>query len=299
MKNIRSYRAFTLVELLTALAILALLLGVFAPAVREARRSALAVVSSLNQRNTVTAVSCYAADQDYRFPESVATLGTGLRWSWREPTVVTGFEKRSPLHHRSAAEYLNRYIENASTLFCPSAPTRYEFAQQAWDAGDTWDHPGPDTAAEDPLFGNFCFYWSYVGYLVEPQKPFIGPRSTTGKRGESTLLISDYFGYDHWRNELTYGTRSAYGSCSPMESAGVTEGTSVACDFWSLLNADGNISRQSIRLRLRAGYVDGHVEVFAPADTMSLKVSMTPDGRTPYPDGIGPAGTFFIPRNSW
>lgn len=274
-------------------------MGILAPALARAKRSARGLVSSWNQRQVLTSVFCYGADQNDRFPESVATLGTGLRWSWREPTVLIGFQKRSPLYHRSTAEYLGDYIDKAQTVFCPSAPSKYAFAQEAWEAGDAWDHPSPDTAAEDPLFGNYCLYWNYVGCIEGRTTPFVGPRSSTPKSGESKLLISDYFGYDHWRNELTYGSRKAYGSCQPFRGAQITAGTSVASDFWSVFDPDDQLNASQFEPTLRAGYIDGHVERFSPADTAVLKVSMTADGKTPYPDGVGPAGTFYIPRDSW
>ena len=212
--------------------------------------------------------------------------------------VLTGFQKRSPTFYRSVSQYLNDYIEKGTTMFCPGAPSKYKFAQEAWAAGDTWDNPNPDTGIEDPLFGNYCLYWNYVGYLEEKRRPFIGPRSATGGRMESKLLISDYLGYGHWRNELTYNSRNAYGSCEKIPKAEVTQGTSVACDFWSLLNSEGNIPRESLTLTLNAGYVDGHVEKFTPGDTVPMKVSMTPEGLIPYPDNIGPAGTIYIPRDN-
>ncbi len=291
-------RAFTLIELLTVLAILALLMSILAPSILKARRAALSLLSSKNQREIVTGNLCYSTDQDGHFPESVATLGTAARYSWREPTVLTGFQKRSPAYYRSVSGYLHPYIETASTMFCPSAPSRYEWAEQAWEAADTWDHPAPDRAGEDPLFGNYCFYWNYIGYLEEKQMPFVGPHSTTQRLFESKLMTSDYFGYNHWRNELTYGSRKAYGSCEKMSQADITAGTSVACDFWSLFNSTGDITPHSLDIRLQAGYIDGHVDKFTPADTMILKVAMTPDGTIPYPDTVGPAGTLYIPRNS-
>lgn len=274
-------------------------MSILAPALQKAKRSAIGLLSSKNQRDILTGALCYATEQDDRFPESVATLGTGIRWSWREPTILTGFQKRSPAYHRSVSEYLRAYIETAPTLFCPSSPSRYEFIDQAWIAGDAWDNPNPDTGTEDPLFGTYSFFWNYVGCLEERNKPFVGPRSTSQGKNESTLMIADYFGYGHWRNELTYASRDAYGSCEKISGSGITAGTSVACDFWSLFNPNGDITPQSIKVSLRAGYVDGHVEKFSPSETISMKVSMTPDGSVPYPDNVGPAGTFYIPRNSW
>ena len=42
------------------------------------------------------------------------------------------------------------------------------------------------------------------------------------------------------------------------------------------------------------GFIDGHVEHFDPQDTLQMKVSLTPDGSVPYPDGVGP-GIYFVP----
>ena len=289
--------AFTLIELLTVIAVLALLLSILTPSLFKAKRQALDLLSSINQKEVVQSVSCYAVNHGGRFPESIATLGTGTRWSWREPMVLTGFEKRSPTIYRSVSQYLGGYIEDARTVYCPSAPSKYKYAQQAWDAGDSWDNPEPDTSTEDPLFGNYCLYWNYIGYLEEKNRPFYGPRSTTQKNTESSLLISDYFGYGHWRNELTYGSRDAYGSCHKIENGAITDGTSVACDFWSLFDPDKQISVDLLGLTFRAGHIDGHVEKFTPAETMTMKISMTPDGLIPYPDDIGPAGTIYIPHD--
>ena len=288
-----------MIELLTVILILTVLTAILIPSLRKAKRSALALLSSCNQREVAGGVFCYAADQDGIFPESVATLGTGNRWSWREPTVLTGFQKRSPGMYRSVSQYLGNYIEKASTAFCPGAPSDYEFAQQAWDAGDAWDNPSPDTDLEDPLFGNYCLYWNYIGYLEEKNRPFLGPRSTARRKTESTLLISDYFGYGHWRNELTYGSRNAYGSCEKMARSEVTSGTSVACDFWSLFAPEDSAAADALPGTLHAGFIDGHVEDFSPEEILTLKVSMNPDGTVPYPDTLGPAGTFYIPRDSW
>ena len=272
-------------------------MGILLPALNKVRRSATSLISSNNQKNILNAVLIYANDNNTKFPESVATLGSGTRWSWREPTVLVGFQKRSPVFYRSVGQYLNGYIDDASLIFCPSAPSKYKYAKDVWVAGDAWNSPSAQTAVEDALFGNYCFYWNYIGYLSETKSVFYGPRSAAWGKNESKLLISDYFGYGHWRNELTYGTRQAYGSCEKIQKGSVTKGTDVACDFWSLVNSENNRTPGSISLNLRAGYADGHVQTYTPLDTKIMKISMTPEGRVPYPDNIGPGGTFYMPRD--
>ncbi|MEN6309481.1 MAG: prepilin-type N-terminal cleavage/methylation domain-containing protein [Anaerohalosphaeraceae bacterium] len=289
-------KAFTLIELLVVVCIISLLVGVLVPALSKVKQKVRSLVSATNQRQIAEGVFCYAADQEDRFPESVAKLGKGTAWSWHEPTVLAGFQKQTPSSYRSVAAYLKNYIDSSSTMFCPSSPAKYPFAQQAWEAGDAWDNPTPNTAVEDPLFGNYCLYWNYVGYLAEYKRPFIGPQSAGGDRRQSKLLISDYFGYGHWRNELAYGTREAFGSCEKIPSASITPGTPVSCDFWSRQNSDGQLTPAAIEIQIRAGYTDGHVESLSVSGMTLMKISIRPDGTIPYPDAISPGGTFYIPR---
>lgn len=291
--------AFTLIELLVVICIISLLMSVLAPALMKVRRSVKSVLSSKNQKDIIAGISCYAVDNDGCYPATVATIGVGDRWSWREPTLVAGYQKRTTQTHRSVAEYLNPYIETASTAFCPSSPSKYKYAQQAWMAGDAWDNPSPGTGSLDPLDGNYCLLWNYVGYLEEKSYPFIGPRSTTQGPRESKLLICDYFGYGHWRNEFTYGSRDAFGSCEKLNSNNITEGTAVSSEFWSKFNNSEVMNPELIETRLKAGFTDGHVETYSTSEVIKMRISMKQDGSTPYPDNVSPGGVFFIPARSW
>jgi len=291
--------AFTLIELLVVISVIALLLSILAPSLTKAKRSVKSLLSAKNQKDIVTGLSCYTVDNNERYPATVATIGVGNRWSWREPTLITGYQKRNTQDHRSVAAYLNSYIETASTMFCPSSPSKYKYAQQAWLAGDEWDNPSPGTGSLDPLDGNYCLLWNYTGYLEDRSYPFIGPRSTTQKARESKLLICDYFGYGHWRNEFTYGSRDAFGSCEKLNTSDKTEGTAVSSEFWSKFNASEEIDLDSIEVKLKAGFTDGHVETYSTSDVINMKISMKQDGSQPYPDNVSPGGVFFIPGNSW
>jgi len=209
--------------------------------------------------------------------------------------VLTGFQKRSPYHRRSVSDYLRDYVPVAETFHCASAPHTYKYLEDAWLAGDAWDNPSPNTGLLDPVYGTYCLYWNYRGYLVDRQGPFAGPNRSFGERGRSTLLISDYFGFGHWRNELTYGTRKAFGSCEKFSGAGVTAGTPVSSDYWSRVVPEDTPNRQSVQIVLHAGYTDGHVEKYSAEQTRILKIAITPDGSVPYPDNVGPAGDIYLP----
>ena len=279
---------FTLVELLVVISVVSLLAGILLPALSKARDQARKLLGASNQRQIVSAVSLFAADNDQQYPESVATIGAEW-WNWQEPMMLTGFRARSPRLHRSMSAYLRTYIEDAGTMYCPNAPRRYKYLQDAWNAGDDWDNPQTDPV-EDPVYGTYCFYWNYTGYLEDRDYLFKGPRNPAGGRGQSKLLVSDYFGYDHHRNP------NSYGSCERFTGASITEGTLLSSAYWS---DKGSAVSGAPDIKLHAGYTDGHVENFSTSDTITMRVIKVPETGEPYPhgDGIGP-GIFYLPRKA-
>ena len=283
-------RGFTLVELLVVISVISLLAGILLPALSQAREQARKLLGASNQRQIVSAVSLYTEDNDQRYPESVATLGDNLlQWNWGEPTILTGYNARSPRFYRSMTAYLRHYIEDAGTMFCPNAPRKYMYLQDAWDAGDEWDNP-QTPPVKDAVKGTYCFYWNYTGYLEERAYPFKGPRNSAGGSWQSNLLVSDYFGYDHFRNP------NSYGSCERFPGASITEGTLLSSAYWSDKNSTGS---RAPEIKLQAGYTDGHVENFSASDTTAMRVIKVPQTGEPYPigDGIGP-GIFYLPRKA-
>jgi prepilin-type N-terminal cleavage/methylation domain-containing protein len=279
-------RGFTLVELLVVISIISLMMSIALPALNVVRRQARNMLSMSNQRQITSTINLFASENNDRYPESVATIGFGNTWNWTDSTRLTGNRRRSPQVHRAMSEYLRRYIPDASIMFCPNAPQKYEYLQQAWDAGDKWDNPRTDFPA-DPVGGSYCFYWNYRGYLGGRRVVFRGPQGPASSGKYSKLLVSDYFGYDHWR------TPGSFGSCEPFDGAGITPETYLLSSYWSRKSA----ADDSPVIKLKAAYTDGHVETYSASDVIPMKVSITADGTVPYPDGVGP-GLFFLPRNA-
>ena len=279
-------RGFTLVELLVVISIISAIMAITLPAFSRVRRQARTMLSMNNQRQITSAMNLFASDNDDRYPESVATIGFGNNWNWSDSTRLTGNRRRSPRLHRAMSEYLRRYIADASTMFCPNAPQKYEYLQQAWDAGDNWDNPKTAFPA-DPAGGSYCFYWNYRGYLGGRRIVFRGPQGPASSGRYSKLLVTDYFGYDHWR------TPDSYGSCERFNGATITPETWLLSSYWSRKSA----ADDRPEIKLRAGYTDGHIETYSASEVVPMKVSITADGRIPYPDGVGP-GIFFLPRNA-
>lgn len=292
--NIKLRRATSMLEILVVITIITMCAAVMMPSLRKARQQATAVQCMDNQRKIVIAVSAFASDNSGQYPESVATIGQlDENWNWQEPTMLTAYRPLSPKQHRSLSEYLYNYIRDTSVISCPSSPKKYKFLQQSWDAGDKWDNP-ETPSPQDPVLGTYCLYWDYIGFIEEGKEPFQGPKSVSGEPGRSKLLVSDYFGYGHWRNKFAYGDHKAYGSSERFKAAAVTPGTEVSSAFWSRHIDDPNISLGTLDIELHAAYADGHVECYSPPDVIKMKVSKTPDGSVPYPDDLGP-GDFYLP----
>jgi len=159
-------RGFTLIELLVVISVISVLMAILLPSLRKVRRQANAIVAANNQKEIVSATTIFASDNNERYPESVATVGFGNNWNWSDPTKLTGNTHRSPGVHRAMSEYLRSYIPDARTMYCPNAPQRYKYLQQAWDAGDAWDYPDDESFSTDPVGGTYCFYWNYTGHRL-------------------------------------------------------------------------------------------------------------------------------------
>jgi len=280
-------RGFTLIELLVVISVISVLTGILVPSLNRVRQQARRLLGTNNQRQIVNAVNFFASDNDHLYPQSVATIGTA-QWNWAEPMMLTSRLARSARVYRSVGAYLRPYIQDAATMHCPSAPLRYEYLQDVWDAGDDWDNP-QTPFAQDSVSGTYCLYWNYTGFLQDRSYLFKGPRNTAGGRGQSGLLVSDYFGYGHHRSD------NSYGSCEKFPRAEVAEGTVLSSDYWRGYGVDGS---SAPAIELHAGYTDGHVERYLSSDTLGMRVIRDTATGAPYLPGNGSPGEFFLPRTA-
>ncbi len=295
--RIKQRKATSVLELLAVIVIITIWAAAMMPTLRKARLRAVAIQCMGNQKEIVISVTSFASDNNGEYPPSVATIGLMKgHWNWQEPTMLTAYRSPDTKLHRSMSAYLYGYIQDTGIMSCPSAPEKYRFLQQAWNAADDWDNP--DTPqSHDPVIGTYCFYWNYVGFLEGRTVPFKGPRDIACSSGRSKLLVSDYFGFGHWRNKFIYGDYKAFGSCERFDNAFVTPGTNVSSAFWSRRADNKNINLNSFDIELHAAYADGHVDCYSPDQTIIMKVSQAPDGSVPYPDDLGP-GDFYLPDKS-
>jgi len=264
-------------------------MGVLVPALSQARRTARSLVSASRQRQIVLAANLYATDHEGWYPESVATAAMlGRTWRWQEPRMIKACQARADGYRCSASGYLRYYLPNAKVLSCPSSPAAYPYLKDLWRAGDAWDNP--DTGyTDDHVIGSYCLYWNYVGHLTGQDRPFAGPQTNDGRSRGGTLLVSDYFGFNNWRSP------ESFGSCEHLPKAEATSETREAAAYW-FARPKGEPDRAGVSVKLRAGFVDGHVEGYGPEATTVLEVANDLDGTSPAVSGFGlGAGQFFIP----
>ncbi len=281
-------RGFTLVELLVTISIISLLMGILVTVLNKARNHARTIVGINNQKQIVTAASLFAFENSDCYPRSVSYVEYSGNWNWYDPRTLTSWNT-TPMHpHRAMSEYLRSYIKDASIMFCPKAPKKFKYLQEAWDAGDEWNNP--DTTFDVlAVRGAYCYYWNYTGWLGE-NTLFRGPQSPSdGGRGQSTVLMTCYFGYDHRR------VPEAFGSCERLKDADVVQENLIESAWWFRPDSGGS-NLSTINVKLHAAYTDGHVESFKPSEAVRMKAIMDRFTNEPYPSGMGP-GDFYIPRN--
>lgn len=272
--------------MLVVLFVISLLLSILVPSLGKVRRHARALHSRSNLREIARAVNVYAVDNNDWYPPSVATNGPDVRFlSWTMPNRLVAVDAQGPRVHRSISAYLGSYVGDVEVMQCPNAPRRFRYLQDAWDQGDAWDNPdnGP---GPDELRGSYCMFWDYRGYMPDFDRAFRGAEKSAGQAGESTLLATDYFAFDHRRHP------NAYASCEKFAASDRTIESSFYPSYWQ---TDEPLT--SIRIRPAAAYIDGHVEPFDAKDIVEVKVAKTADGRVPFADQLQ-AGTVLIPRQA-
>jgi hypothetical protein len=205
---------------------------------------------------------------------------------------MTGYFTNAASPRRAMSTYLREYVEDATVMFCPSAPRTYKYLQKFWDAGEAWDNPdtspGLGPARPDNAYGTYCFYWNYTGFIEQGNPAFRGPWGPSSRAKYSKLLVSDYFGYDHWRSPKSFG------SCEMLREANITEGSDVSSAYWSRRKSE-SFTLDTIATRPHAGYTDGHVASFSPLETVPMRISIAQDGSRAFDDVVG-KGVFFLPQ---
>jgi type II secretory pathway pseudopilin PulG len=115
----RSIAAFTLVELLVVIGVIAVLIAVLLPALRTARLASQRVACASNLRQVGAAVLMYVNDNKQHLPMVIDPL-------WRsDATVNLSADPFDPAETLSLPNVLKRYISSFKVYNCPSALLGY------------------------------------------------------------------------------------------------------------------------------------------------------------------------------
>src|SRR5512146_1669264 len=115
---LKKSRAFTLVELLVVIGIIALLVAILLPALNKARESANRVACSSNARQIYTALVMYATNEHGWLPPATGGL---VRPNRIDFTELSGMSQRPPL----GTLWFYKYIGGPATKTTGANPTYY------------------------------------------------------------------------------------------------------------------------------------------------------------------------------
>lgn len=260
----RGYRrraAFTLVELLVVISIMAALAAILVPVLGAARRKAYSLVGMTRLKHIAMQLNSFAMENDNYYPPSVSQYPDGVSEDPRRMTSIYPFTKQ----YRSMAHYLNNYIEDATVFHCPSSPDKYPYLSEMWEQGDDWVHPDKDTLS--PMIGHFTYYWNYQGVLEidDEYELFSGPSRPSFGKKECDLLVSDSLvGYDQSVSE-SQRPPEYFGSCEYIPDAKTYSSDFVATR--RIREVDEGVPEIS----LKAAFVDTHVETYQASDAVTMR----------------------------
>ncbi|MFN7020266.1 MAG: type II secretion system protein [Phycisphaerales bacterium] len=221
--------AFTLIELLIVIVVIALLIGLILPALAKSREAARTVICTSNVRQLILAKHNYAADYKV-IPGAYRQGAINLDWCGKNNTVY--INNPTAFKHPLAASVLNEFLEKTDKVMeCPSARrlanNLYDYTMIIRMAGARLD-----------------LRWRVL-YPERPELPLSG--SNVKQFPAIPLLIEEH---DGW-----YNRRDNDGSWAGNDQISKRHGVRESGSAAGGRNGQGNI-----------GYLDGSIGLFkAPA----------------------------------
>jgi prepilin-type N-terminal cleavage/methylation domain-containing protein/prepilin-type processing-associated H-X9-DG protein len=135
----RRYRAFTLVELLVVIGIIAILIAILLPTLNSARRQAATVQCQSNMRQIAMALIMYIDANKGRFPPATVPNSTNVEasfpngWWWPNELVRAKFIKAPSVYAGPGASTTDKHFNKSNVFRCPEGIDQ-EFSVNLGDA---------------------------------------------------------------------------------------------------------------------------------------------------------------------
>ena len=254
----RQKKGFTLIELLVVVAIIGLLLAVIVPALSKAKYLAMRMQCTSNVRQQYLAFANYAADNDGRFPEHMASLP----YYYRMRT-----DKRTPFDRLNET-----YVEDSKIIFCPITRKIGRFMSSLeWNNGSGWGGwDATDETTNEPLlnivsnyswFGGFTpgttlAQWDHRITFHNGESPWplrMNEASSVNAMITHTLFQNDWYGfydYSHGGNDRPWGSGKTFDDSDSIDNP--------------LCQGDGSITvRKKSEVEIKAEWdVGGHNQFY-------------------------------------
>lgn len=266
-----SRRAFTLVELLVVIGIIAVLIGILLPAISGAKAQSNAVKCQSNIRQLVTALINYSVENRGKFPPNVQN-------QYRPGGIIIP----NSFNYWYDEDRLGKYLPKAQIepvtrsvsgpiMVCPSTDQNVAraYSMNMWAS----------SVVDQAVFNKSPQRFSQANQSWSASTPFLGEFFDANSKGASELILIG----ERWADQPSANgilTRSGMGNRSDATGgAGVrfvgtvtdlqlqTTGQFVPTEVdWTRHRKRGQGSGSEAKGRAIFGFADGHAAVYAPED---------------------------------
>jgi len=221
----RNHKAFTLVELLVVIGIIAVLISLLLPALQKARAAGYRAQCLSNQRQLLLAMHMYANQNKGLIPPGCDGVNAYQNnFVFREPSALNGVLPPPGRLHNSEGWLLLGYLFHSGILktpnafYCPEHRGTYEFPK-------VWDDP-------DRKYIHYAYrYWDPPKYLPPALIPL---KLGSGELRKTKAIIADHFGFD-----IALSRHNTVGSWPHQRPAGVAVGYSDgSARYWPMNHKD-------------------------------------------------------------
>jgi prepilin-type N-terminal cleavage/methylation domain-containing protein/prepilin-type processing-associated H-X9-DG protein len=219
-------RAFTLVELLVVIGIIAVLIAILLPALQKARAQAQTVSCASNLKQIFTATELYAVAHRGYFMPSTAGTGSAQSFNWWGVDVLGttfGVKRNSdPGAQLAAVERIAKLVD------CPANQRVFPDPPPAFFAEYTYNGNLGDFRGENPADASYASFRPWAFFKKKTQVP---------GNVVVALDVNQMFGKDDDRFESLANLTTVSGAARPFPRAGRHHGKNQA----NVLFADGAV----------------------------------------------------------